>query len=310
MKNEETAVKCNLCPRKCNADRARGQIGYCGAGGMVTAARVSLHMWEEPCISGKGGSGTVFFSGCNLRCVFCQNREIATGEKGIEISTQRLAEIFLEQQSRGAENINLVTPGHFADKIKEALALAKEQGLALPVVYNTSSYELPETLRQMEGLVDIYLADFKYMSSERSARYSHAPDYAEYAKEALAEMVRQTGAPEFHDGTGMMQKGVIVRHLLMPGGLKDAKAVLRYLYRTYGNRIYFSIMNQYTPVNIPEEYREINRRVSDREYNDLIRYAISLGIENGYIQEDGAAEESFIPDFENFEDIRSPHSLL
>lgn len=289
---------CNLCPRKCNADRVHGQTGYCGVGNMVAAAKASLHMWEEPCISGKGGSGAIFFSGCNLRCVFCQNREIASGGKGTEISVRRLAEIFLEQQFRGAENINLVTPGHFADQIKEALALAKERGLTLPVVYNTSSYELPETLRQMEGLVDIYLADFKYMSSERGARYSHAPDYAEYAKKALAEMVRQTGAPEFHDRTGMMKRGVIVRHLMMPGGLKDSKAVLRYLYRTYRGRIYFSIMNQYTPVNIPEEYHEINRRVSDREYSDLVRYAISLGIENGWIQEGGAVGESFIPDFD------------
>ena len=290
-------MKCNLCPRKCGADREHGQIGYCGMGSKVTASRASLHMWEEPCISRNGGSGTIFFSGCNLRCVFCQNREIASGGKGIEISTQRLSEIFIEQQERGAENINLVTPGHFAGRIREALVNAKEQGLIIPVVYNTSSYESADTLQQFEGLIDIYLADFKYMSSKMSARYSSAPDYAKIAKEAVAKMVHQTGAPEF-DKSGIMRKGVIVRHLMLPGGLKDSKAVLRYLYRTYRDTIYYSIMNQYTPINIPEEYSEINRHVSEREYEDLIRYAVSLGIENGFVQEGDTAQESFIPDFD------------
>lgn len=290
-------MKCNLCPRKCNADRENGQTGFCRTGATVKAARAALHMWEEPCISGENGSGTVFFSGCNLRCVFCQNREIASGEKGILIETERLSEIFLELQDKGAANINLVTPSHYVNQIREALVLAKSQGLMIPVVYNTSSYELAETLRQMEGLVDIYLPDFKYMSSERSMRYSHAPDYAEYAKEALAEMVRQVGAPEFSKETGLMKKGVIVRHMMMPGSLKDSKAVLRYLYRTYHNEIYISIMNQYTPFSLPEEYHEIDRHVSKREYEDLIQYALELGIENGFIQEEEAAGESFIPSF-------------
>ena len=226
---------CTLCPRSCGADRAAGQKGYCGVGGTkIKAARAALHMWEEPCISGSQGSGTVFFSGCPLRCVYCQNRDIARAGAGKEITVERLSEIFLELQEKGAANINLVTPTHYTPEIVKAVAEARDGGLTLPIVYNCGGYEKPETLRTLEGIVDIYLTDFKYMDAEAARRYSHAPDYPEIAKEALGEMVRQQPEPVF-DEKGMMKKGVIVRHLLLPGHLKNAEAVVKYVYETYGN---------------------------------------------------------------------------
>ena len=289
---------CTLCPRSCGADRAAGQKGYCGVGGTkIKAARAALHMWEEPCISGSQGSGTVFFSGCPLRCVYCQNRDIARAGAGKEITVERLSEIFLELQEKGAANINLVTPTHYTPEIVKAVAEARDSGLTLPIVYNCGGYEKPETLRTLEGIVDIYLTDFKYMDAEAARRYSHAPDYPEIAKEALGEMVRQQPEPVF-DEKGMMKKGVIVRHLLLPGHLKNAEAVVKYVYETYGNRVYLSLMNQYTPLPGMEKWPEINRKVTRREYNRLLDYAVELGVENGFIQEGGTAEESFIPAFD------------
>lgn len=289
---------CTLCPRSCGADRAAGQKGYCGVGGTkIKAARAALHMWEEPCISGSQGSGTVFFSGCPLRCVYCQNRDIARAGAGKEITVERLSEIFLELQEKGAANINLVTPTHYTPEIVKAVAEARDGGLTLPIVYNCGGYEKPETLRTLEGIVDIYLTDFKYMDAEAARRYSHAPDYPEIAKEALGEMVRQQPEPVF-DEKGMMKKGVIVRHLLLPGHLKNAEAVVKYVYETYGNRVYLSLMNQYTPLPGMEKWPEINRKVSRREYDRLLDYAVELGVENGFIQEGGTAEESFIPAFD------------
>ena len=217
---------CMLCPRECGVNRKNGETGVCGQTAAIKAARAALHMWEEPCISGQNGSGTVFFSGCNLGCVFCQNHNIATGKAGIEISTERLAEIFLELQEKGANNINLVTAGHFLPQVAVALEMAKEQGLHIPVVYNSSGYEKAKTLKMLDGLVDIYLPDFKYMDAVLAKKYSHAQDYPEIAKEALSEMVRQVGEAEF-DSRGMMKKGVIVRQLLLPGHVKDAKNVLK-----------------------------------------------------------------------------------
>ena len=289
---------CTLCPRSCGADRAAGQKGYCGVGGTkIKAARAALLMWEEPCSSGSQGSGTVFFSGCPLRCVYCQNRDIARAGAGKEITVERLSEIFLELQEKGAANINLVTPTHYTSEIVKAVAEARDGGLTLPIVYNCGGYEKPETLRTLEGIVDIYLTDFKYMDAEAARRYSHAPDYPEIAKEALGEMVRQQPEPVF-DEKGMMKKGVIVRHLLLPGHLKNAEAVVKYVYETYGNRVYLSLMNQYTPLPGMEKWPEINRKVTRREYDCLLDYAVELGVENGFIQEGGTAEESFIPAFD------------
>ena len=238
---------CTLCPRMCAVDRKSGERGICGQTTEIKVARAALHFWEEPCISGEKGSGAVFFSGCALHCVFCQNENIANGTAGKVISTERLGKIFLELQEKGANNINLVTAGHFLPQVAVALEMAKEQGLHIPVVYNSSGYEKAKTLKMLDGLVDIYLPDFKYMDAVLAKKYSHAQDYPEIAKEALSEMVRQVGEAEF-DSRGMMKKGVIVRQLLLPGHVKDAKNVLKYLYETYGDRIYISMMNQYTPM--------------------------------------------------------------
>ena len=290
-------MKCSLCPRMCQVDR-EVTTGYCGVKQTLRVARAALHFWEEPCISGEEGSGAVFFTGCNLRCVFCQNFQIARAEQGKEITIERLAEIFLELQEQKANNINLVTATHYVPQVVEALKIAKERGLCIPVVYNCGGYEAVDTLKLLEGLVDIYLPDFKYVDSERAKRYSCAENYPEIAKEALAEMVRQQPEAKF-DERGIMKKGVIVRHLMLPGGIKDSKAVVKYLYETYGDQIYISLMNQYTPLPHVAEYPEINRKVKKFEYDRLVDYAISLGVENGFIQEGETAEESFIPAFTN-----------
>ena len=294
--------KCTLCPRNCSVDRKEGKMGYCGQTDKLYVARAALHMWEEPCISGKEGSGTVFFCGCPLRCIFCQNHVIAlgkekTGEKiGKEITIKRLKEIFLELQEKGANNINLVTGTHYIPQIAEALRLAKAKGLVIPIVYNTGGYEKKESLCMLEGLVDIYLPDMKYVSGELSKEYSNAPDYFEVASIALEEMVRQVGEPEFDD-RGYIKKGVIVRHLVLPGSTKDSKAVLEYLWNTYGNKIYISIMNQYTPMEQIKNHPLLSRKVTKREYQKVVDYALSLGWENGFIQEGETAKESFIPGF-------------
>ncbi len=254
-------------------------------------------MWEEPCISGTRGSGAVFFSGCPLRCVYCQNRDIAEAKRGIDITEERLTDIFFELEEKGAANINLVTPTHYTPQIIQAATKARERGLRLPFVYNCSGYEKAETLKMLEGVIDIYLTDFKYMDEEVARRYSHAPDYPEAAKAALREMVRQTGAPRF-DEEGMMTRGVIVRHLLLPNHLKNAKAVVQYVYETYGDSLYLSLMNQYTPLPGMEQWPELNRRVTRREYERLLDYALSLGVEQAFIQEGETASESFIPPFD------------
>ena len=289
---------CKLCPRECGADRAHGKLGYCGMPMEPYAARAALHYWEEPCISGTEGSGAVFFSGCTLRCVFCQNHEIAAGKAGRKVSRERLAEIFLELQEQGANNINLVTAGHFLPAVISALESAKVQGLSVPVVYNTGGYEKPDTLKMLEGLVDIWLPDHKYRSHGLAKRYSNAPDYPERAAEALCEMVRQAGKPIF-DGRGMMKKGVIVRHLVLPGCISDSKDVLEYLWDHFGNGIYVSIMSQYTPLPHVEACPELNRRVTEEEYEEVVDYARFLGMEQVYIQEGECAEESFIPAFDD-----------
>ena len=286
---------CRLCPRNCGADRWKGK-GYCGVGAEVKIARAALHMWEEPCISGKEGSGAIFFSGCSLGCDYCQNRSISRGERGKAVTVEKLAEIMISLQEQNANNINLVTAGHYAHQTAEALYLAKEKGLRIPVVYKSSGYEKPETLRLLSGLVDVFLPDFKYLSPELSGKYSRAEDYGARAKEALKEMLRQTGSPCF-DERGMIERGVIVRHLLLPGHVEESKRVVEYLYKTYGNQIYVSIMNQYTPMPAMSGDPLLSRRVTKREYDRLVEYALSLGVEQGFIQEGETAKESFIPEF-------------
>ena len=301
MDRTELYRNCRLCPRECKVDRRAGKTGFCGMTSEVMAARAALHFWEEPCISGTEGSGAVFFSGCTLRCVFCQNHEIAAGAVGKPVTEERLSRIFLELQKKGANNINLVTATQFLPTVIPALQHAKKMGLTIPIVYNTGGYEKVETLRLLEELVDIWLPDCKYRSAELAARYSRAADYPETVKTALAEMVRQTGAPLF-DRRGMMKKGVIVRHLVLPGCVSDSKDVLEYLWDTFGNQIYVSIMSQYTPLPHVADYPEINRKVTDEEYEEIVDYARFLGMSQVYIQEGGCVGESFIPPF-NYEGI-------
>lgn len=306
-------MKCNLCPRKCNVDREDGKIGYCGMPAQLKVARAALHFWEEPCISGEAGSGAVFFSGCQLRCIFCQNHNIAIGEIGKTITIERLSEIFMELQEKGANNINLVTPTHFVPQIIQALDLARRAGLKLPIVYNTSAYETVETLKSLEGYVDIYLPDFKYIAAKLASDYSNAKDYFKVAVKAIAEMYRQVGNPQFNEKSikaslgdlennkieeGMMTKGVIVRHLMLPGEFVDSKNIITYLYQTYGNNVFISIMNQYTPLNQVKNIEKLNRKITKKEYDKLVDFAIDLGVENGFIQEGKTAEESFIPSFD------------
>ena len=293
---------CKLCPRECKVNREEGQTGVCGVSAKLKVARAALHFWEETCISGTKGSGAVFFSGCAMHCVFCQNREIAKGLAGKEIERKRLAEIFLELQEQGANNINLVTPGQYVPHIVWAVESARNQGLQIPIVYNTSSYEKIDTLKQLEGIVDVYLPDFKYWSSELAKKYSNAPEYPKVAKAAIAEMVRQQPKIQFvydkEQDLDLIKKGVIVRQLLLPGQLGDAKQIVKYLYDTYGDDIYLSLMSQYTPLKHIECYPELNRKVDRKIYDRYVDYAISIGVENGYIQEEDVAEESFIPSFD------------
>ncbi len=286
---------CNICPRNCNIDRS-DKRGYCGMTDTVKVSRAALHFWEEPCISGEAGSGTVFFSGCNMKCVFCQNQDISHGGFGKEITVEHLAGLFLKLQSQGALNINLVTPTHYTMQIIQAVKLAKTQGLTLPIVYNTSSYEKVETLKMLEGIVDIYLPDFKYMDSAAALRYSKAEDYPQVAMAALDEMVRQQPECAFDD-EGIMQRGVIVRHLILPGQVQGAKDAVGYLYHRYGDSIFVSLMSQYTPCTDLDGYPEINRTLTAEEYDEVVDYAVDIGLENGFTQEGEAASESFIPPF-------------
>lgn len=297
MKNMNKYENCLLCPRKCGINRSTGQTGVCGVSSEIKVARAALHYWEEPCISGKRGSGAVFFSGCSLHCVFCQNREISDGKEGKVISKERLSDIFMELADKGANNINLVTPGQYIPDIVWAVNDAKSRGMKLPIIYNTSGYENVTELKLLEGIVDVYLPDFKYMDSTLSARYSRAKDYPSVAKQALSEMVRQQPDVVIDNATGLIQKGVIVRQLLLPGHVNDAKAVLKYLYDTYHDHVYISMMSQFTPIAL-KDYPEINRTVTRREYERLVDYALEIGITNAFIQEGNVAKDSFIPAFD------------
>ena len=297
MKNMNKYENCLLCPRKCGINRSTGQTGVCGVSSEIKVARAALHYWEEPCISGKRGSGAVFFSCCSLHCVFCQNREISDGKAGKLISKERLSDIFMELADKGANNINLVTPGQYIPDIVWAVNDAKSRGMKLPIIYNTSGYENVTELKLLEGIVDVYLPDFKYMDSTLSARYSRAKDYPSVAKQALSEMVRQQPDVVIDDATGLIQKGVIVRQLLLPGHVNDTKAVLKYLYDTYHDHVYISMMSQFTPIAL-KDYPEINRTVTRREYERLVDYALEIGITNAFIQEGDVAKDSFIPAFD------------
>lgn len=290
-------MKCNLCPRVCNVDR-NFRLGFCQATNTLKVARAALHFWEEPCISGSNGSGTIFFANCNLKCCFCQNKEISLGHFGKEITIERFSEICLELQEKKALNINLVTPTHYIKQIKEGLILAKSKGLKIPIVYNTSSYECVGALKELDGLVDIYLPDLKYFDDTYARLYSHAPYYFKYATLAIKEMFRQVGKPVF-DENGIMQKGVIVRHLILPGLEKDSKRIIKYLFDTYKDNIYMSIMNQYTPVEkfTDSKFLNLNKKVDDSIYEEVIDYACALGITNAFIQEGETQDESFIPSF-------------
>ena len=284
--------KCMLCPRNCGVDRYLKK-GYCKAGSKIKIALASLHKYEEPFISGKNGSGTIFFSNCNLGCVFCQNKKISDGF-GKEITIKRFCEILLEEQSRGAENINLVTPTHYVPLIKKGVIKAKNMGLIIPIVYNTSSYENSSTIDMMNGLVDIYLADLKYYNSSLGEKYSNCKDYFKYASLAIDTMYKQVGKIITYNN--MLKKGVVVRVLLLPGEVEDSKKIIKYLYDKYKDNIWISIMNQYTPVN-KTKYSNLNRKLSEEEYNEVVNYAVDLGVKNAFIQEGGAASDSFIPKF-------------
>lgn len=293
--------KCDICPQKCGVNREKGELGFCKMKDKIKIARYSLHYWEEPIISGETGSGTIFFSGCNLKCIFCQNYKISSENMGKEISVERLKEICLELQNMGANNINLVTGTHFLPLIKEALILAKKEGLTIPIVYNTSSYENVESLKEMEGLIDIYLPDLKYYDNKLAENFSLANNYFEIATNAIKEMVRQTGKPVIENN--IMKKGVIVRHLLLPNHLEDSKKIIKYLHDTYDEDIYISIMNQYTPIKKFDKYPELNRTLTDKEYDELVNYACDLNITQAFIQEGETCKESFIPDFTNYDEI-------
>ena len=297
MKNMNKYENCLLCPRKCGINRSTGQTGICGVSSEIKVARAALHYWEEPCISGKRGSGAVFFSGCSLHCVFCQNREISDGKEGKVISKERLSDIFIELAGKGANNINLVTPGQYIPDIVWAVNDAKSRGMKLPIIYNTSGYENVTELKLLEGIVDVYLPDFNYMDSTLSAMYSRAKDYPSVAKQALSEMVRQQPEVVIDDATGLIQKGVIVRQLLLQGHVNDAKAVLKYLYDTYRDHVYISMMSLFTPIAL-KDYPEINRTETKREYERLDNYALEIGISNAFIQEGDVAKDSFIPAFD------------
>ncbi len=287
---------CNLCPRNCQVNRNKGMTGFCKADNRLKIAKAYLHQWEEPSISGTNGSGTVFFSHCNMGCVFCQNYEISSNHHGKYISIEELSEIFLDLQKQKAHNINLVTPTHYIPQIARALTLAKNNGLTIPVTYNCGGYENVQSLKLLDGLIDIYMPDMKYFNNKYAIKYSNAPDYFEYAKKALLQMYSQVGKNEF-DNEGLMKKGVIIRHMMLPGLLFDSKKILDYLFTEYGDNIYISIMSQYTPMPNVTDYPEINKRVSKEYYDSLVDYASKIGITNAYIQDGTSAKESFIPDF-------------
>lgn len=285
--------KCNMCGRFCSVNREKAQLGYCKMPSTPYISRIGLHKWEEPIISGTRGSGTVFFSGCSLGCVFCQNREISRAPCGIPMTDEKLAQRLVSLQEIGAHNINFVTPTHYAKSVIESVRIARERGLEIPIVYNTSSYDTKETIQALNGTVDIFLPDFKYYLSKTARQYSNSPNYVDVAKEAISEMVKI--APELRIENGIMVSGVIVRILLLPSHVAEAKLSLEYLYKTYGDSVYISLMSQYTPFDdLPPP---LARRVTQTEYYDLVSYADKLGVKNAFTQDFSSAGEEYIPLF-------------
>lgn len=286
-------MNCNLCVRKCNVNRDL-TFGFCKSSNVIKIAKVMLYEYEEPCISGENGSGAIFFSNCNMKCVFCQNYEISILGKGKEVSINDFADLLISLEKKKAHNINLVTPGHYAHLIKEGIILAKKKGLSIPIIYNTNSYESVDVIKSLNGLIDIYLPDFKYYDDKYAIKYSSAPRYCDNAKLVIDEMVKQVGTPIFKNG--MMVKGVLVRHLMLPTLTLDTKRIINYLYSTYGDNIYLSIMNQYTPM---KKFNDdiLNKKVSKKEYEEIIDYAYDIGVRNAYVQDEGTCKKSFIPDF-------------
>ena len=295
----EELEKCKICPRECKINRIEGKFGSCKAGDKLEISLVSLHMFEEPCISGKNGSGTIFFSHCNLHCMFCQNYEISQGIiKGKEVTIEELSNIMIKQQEKGAHNINLVTPTMYAIHIKEAIKLAKEKGLVIPIIYNSNGYEKVETLKELEGYIDVYLPDLKYYSNEVAVKYSKAPNYFKIASTAILEMIRQVGTPKF-DENGMIQKGVMIRHLVLPNHLQNTKNVLKWIKENLPEEIYINVMAQYFPTYKSKEDDLINRKLTKREYKQIEEYFYFLDFKNGYIQELGEHEEEYVPKWDN-----------
>lgn len=297
MAYRELLKKCTICPRNCGVDRLNGKTGYCGAGALTRVALVSLHQWEEPCLVGEKGAGTVFFSYCNLHCVFCQNSTISRNGNGIEVSTERLAEIFTEQQERGAATLDLVTPDHYAPLIVEALKLAKADGLTIPVVWNSSGYEKIETIEAVAPFVDIFLPDLKYYSAELSTRYSSAADYFSVASKAILKMAELKGIPQT-DKNGLMQQGVLVRHMVLPNARRDSMALLDWIAENLRGKVKLSLMNQYTPLFQSAKFKELNRRLTTFEYDSVVDHALDLGLNDCYVQERRAASAEYVPDFD------------
>lgn len=286
-----------MCPHKCLVDRENNKHGFCNAGSKIKIALANVFHYEEPCISGKNGSGTIFFSNCNLRCVYCQNYEISSEGKGKEITVQELADIFLKLQEKNVNNINLVTPTIYALQIKEAIILAKEKGLNLPIIYNSSGYENIDTLRELEGCIDIYLPDFKYASDDIAFKYSGIKNYVENATNAIFEMYRQVGNVQI-DNDGIIKKGLIIRNLILPNNVRNTKKVLEWISNNIGKDVYVSIMAQYFPTNRSNEFSEINRKINKREFKIIERYLFELGFNNGYIQSLEECEEKYVPKFD------------
>ena len=291
-------TKCEICPHRCGVNRTKHEMGRCKSTEKVKIALYSLHHFEEPCISGKHGSGTVFFSNCNLSCVYCQNYEISQEGKGKEISIEELANIFLEQQNRHAENINLVTPTSYTLQIIEAIKIAKKQGLTIPIIYNTNGYENVDTLKLLEGYIDVYLPDLKYYDNEIGEKYSKIRNYFEIATEAIQEMYRQVGIPKFNE-QGMIQKGLMIRHLILPNHIENSKKILKWLKENMDKQVYIDIMAQYFPTYKAKETKDLNRKLTKEEYQKIEEYVYELDIQNGYMQELGEHEEEYVPKWDD-----------
>lgn len=289
--------KCKICPHNCGVNRLNGNIGRCKSNGNIKLAMASIHNFEEPCISGENGSGTVFFSNCNMNCVFCQNYKISQQGLGREISIEELAEIFIDEQNKNAENINLVTPTMYVYHIIEAIKIAKNKGLKIPIVYNSNGYENVETIKKLDGYIDIYLPDLKYYDDDLAFKYSGVKNYFENATSAIKEMYNQVGSPVL-DENGMMKKGLIIRHLVLPNNLQNSKDVLKWTNDNIDKKVFVSVMAQYFPTNKAKDFPEINRKLTKEEYEEIENYLYSLDLDNGYIQELGEHEEEYVPDFE------------